>query len=104
MKPSDIGALVEVGEPRLSPDGAAVAVVVTTVDMPANGYRSRVWLVPVNGGVPTPLTSEASRHVHVCWSPDGSEIAYVEAVDDDDDDDDGGSIVWVQSVSGGQPR
>ena len=45
MRPADIGELVDVGEPRVSPDGRGVAYVVTTIDATANRYLSRVWLV-----------------------------------------------------------
>src|SRR5437588_11044439 len=104
MKPIDIGGLVDVGEPRLSPDGRVAAVVVTTVDLDANAYRSRLWLIDVAGGAaPAALTAAGSRHVHPRWSPDGSAIAYVEASDDEDELQ-RRSVVWVVARDGGDPR
>ena len=101
MKPIDIGALVDVGEPRLSPDGRTAAVVVTTVDLDANAYRSRIWLIDVvEGAPPRSLTGEGCRHVHPRWAPDGDRIAYLE-VSDDEDELDRRSIVLVQPVGGG---
>ena len=46
MLPLDIGSLVDVSDPRLSPDGATVAVVVTTLDLVANAYRSAALTKP----------------------------------------------------------
>ena len=45
-----------VGEPRLSPDGATVAFVVTTVDLEANQYRGRRlgWRPPTGRSRPDP--------------------------------------------------
>ena len=53
-----------VGTPRVSPDGAHVACVVSTIDLDENITRSRVWLdgAPVTAG---PHDSQPT------WSPDG---------------------------------
>ena len=68
MQPSDIGAYVAAGTPRVSPDGTTVAFVVTRVDAVANRYRSQIWLVPADGSRPAePFTSgeHARRRPHV---------------------------------------
>ena len=44
MLPADIGGLVDVGDPRVAPDGRRIAYVVTTVDLAGNRYLSQVWL------------------------------------------------------------
>ena len=49
MQPSDLGAYVAAGTPRVSPDGTTVAFVVTRIDAVANRYRSQIWLVPADG-------------------------------------------------------
>ena len=43
MRPSDIGRLVSVADPVVSPDGITVPFSVTRVDMDANRSRSAVW-------------------------------------------------------------
>jgi len=78
MKPEDIGLVMTVGEPRVSPDGSQVAYTVATVDLDANAYRSRIWLAPADGSAPPrPFTSGAHRDVHPRWSPDGRSLAFV---------------------------
>ena len=42
LQPDDIARLTEVSDPRVSPDGRVVAVVVTTIDLDANEYRKRI--------------------------------------------------------------
>jgi dipeptidyl aminopeptidase/acylaminoacyl peptidase len=77
MKPSDIGALLTVGEPAVSPDGHLIAFVVTRVDEEANDYRSQVWLAAADGASP-PRAFTAGEHKdgHPTWSPDGSRLAF----------------------------
>ncbi|WP_219412712.1 S9 family peptidase [Pseudonocardia nigra] len=77
MQPADIGRLVTVSDPKVSPDGRMVAFVVTRVDMEKNRYRSAVWLVPADGSVPAyPLTSGEHRDGRPVWSPDGRRLAF----------------------------
>jgi dipeptidyl aminopeptidase/acylaminoacyl peptidase len=84
MKPADIGDLVDVSDPRLSPDGRRVAYVVTTIDLDANEYRSRIWLAATDGSeAPRPLTAGEKRDARPRWSPDGRQLAFVSHRDDD---------------------
>src|ERR1700691_6096039 len=50
MKPADIARLRQVGNPRVSPDGAAVAFTVADPDLEANRYTRRIWLAPADAG------------------------------------------------------
>lgn len=86
MRPADVAGLVDVGEPRLSPDGTTVAFTVTTVDMEANDYRSRIWLADVDGSAPPrPLTKGNGTDVRPRWSPDGRFLAFTAKRLDDED-------------------
>jgi dipeptidyl aminopeptidase/acylaminoacyl peptidase len=77
VKPADIDALVEAGDPRVSPDGAWVTFSVVTVDVEANEYRSRVWLSPTDGSSPPrPLTAGDNRDGKARWSSDGRLLAF----------------------------
>ncbi len=96
MQPADVGLLVNVDDPRVSPDGTTVAYVVTTVDLDANEYRTRIWLVDTDGlGEPRPFTSGASRDKTPRWSPDGTRLAFVTHRDEK------GSQLYVLPVYGG---
>jgi dipeptidyl aminopeptidase/acylaminoacyl peptidase len=95
LRPADIGALVDVGDPRVSPDGRTVAYVVTTIDLDANEYRSRVWLAAADGSsAPRPLTAGEGRDARPRWSPDGRSLAFVSHRDEK------GSEVYVIPVDG----
>ncbi|MDP1794606.1 MAG: hypothetical protein Q8K63_10775, partial [Acidimicrobiales bacterium] len=96
MQPSDIGLLVNVDDPRVSPDGGTVAYVVTTVDLDANEYRSRIWLVASDGSSASrPFTAGTGRDRTPRWSPDGSRLAFVTHRGDT------GSQLYVLPVFGG---
>ena len=77
MQPADIGALVNIGEVRVSPDGSHVAYTVTSVDVADNRYRTRIWVAPVNGTAgPRPLTAGDDGDSLPRWSPDGQCLAF----------------------------
>jgi dipeptidyl aminopeptidase/acylaminoacyl peptidase len=100
MLPSDIGRLVSVGDPRLSFDGSRIAYVVTSTDLDANEYRSRIWLSSADeprGAAP--LTAGLQRDRLPRWSPDGSALAFVSHRDGAPP----GSELYVLRVDGGEP-
>ena len=77
MEPKDIGRLISVASPAVSPDGRRVAFVVTRVHMDENTYRSAVWLADVAGdSPPRQLTSGEFSDGNPAWSPDGSTLAF----------------------------
>ena len=77
MQPADIGRLVTPGDPRVSPDGRRVAVVVTRVDLEADRYRSAIWLAPADASSPArPLTAGEDSDANPAWSPDGTRLAF----------------------------
>src|SRR4051794_18987941 len=97
MQPSDLGALVAAGSPRVSPDGTLVAFVVTRIDADANCYRSQVWLVPADGTrAAEPFTSGEHRDASPTWSPDGRRLAYASTAPGD-----GGTSLRVMPVAAG---
>ncbi|HEV7886734.1 MAG TPA: S9 family peptidase, partial [Acidimicrobiales bacterium] len=96
MQPADVAALVDVGDPRISPDGRTVAFTVTTVDLDANDYRSRVWLADTAGQTkPRPFTAGEGKDQRARWSPDGRSLAFISKREDET------SGLYVIPVEGG---
>ncbi len=77
MQPSDLGAYRSVTSVALSPDGRTLAYVVGGIDLPANRYRSRIWIAPTDGSEPPrPLTAGDHADGVPTWSPDGRLLAF----------------------------
>ena len=76
MEASDLGAYRSVSSVAVSPDGSRVAYVVEGIDLPANRYRSTLWLAEADGSAsPRQLTSGDSDQ-GPAWSPDSRFLAF----------------------------
>jgi len=94
----DLWALPRVGPPVPSPAGGVFAVAVTRYDMEANKGRSRIWLVPLSGGDPRPLTSADHSSSEPAFSPDGKDLAFSRRGED------GKSQIHLMPLDGGESR
>ena len=79
MKPADLALLRTPGSPTLSPDGRRAVVVVTRLDLDADEYRSRLWLLDTTGAAPPRPLTDGHRDSAPAWSPDGRWIAFLRA-------------------------
>jgi dipeptidyl aminopeptidase/acylaminoacyl peptidase len=103
MRPEDVYALTSVGDPRISPDGTLVAYIVNWIDREENGYRSAVWVAPLDGSEePTQLTSATRSDSSPRWSPDGRWLAFVSNRDGETETAHG--ELYVLPANGGEPR
>lgn len=94
----DIWAVPRVGSPIPSPDGTLLAVTVTTYDLEKNAGKGRIWLVPVRGGEPRPLTSPETSSSDPAFSPDGRRLAFTRKVDG------GKAQIHVMPLDGGEAQ
>ena len=60
--------------PAVSPDGRAIAFVVSTIELAENRTVSRVWLAGPDGA-PRPITA-GPKDGQPTWSPDGRSLAF----------------------------
>jgi dipeptidyl aminopeptidase/acylaminoacyl peptidase len=99
MSPADIARLRQLGNPRVSPDGSAVAFTVADIDLERNRYARRIWLASTSedGTSAEPFTGPGSE-VLPRWSPDGQRLAFAVVGDD------GRSQVCILPVGRGGER
>jgi dipeptidyl aminopeptidase/acylaminoacyl peptidase len=74
----DLFNFVWIGDPQVSPDGARVAFVRTTVNDRKDGYNTALWLVETATGQTRQLTN-GPRDTTPRWSPDGKYLVFVRA-------------------------
>ncbi len=70
-----------VSDPQISPDGKWVAFVISTKDLKEDEGKSRIWMVPVEGGDAIPMTAKGSSASRPRWSPDGKYLSFLAARD-----------------------
>lgn len=98
VTPHDLFRFRPVSDPQISPDGTLVAYAVDTVDLEKNKGKSSIWVAPVSGGAPRPLTNPVEGSDRTPrWSPDGSQVAFIS-------DRKGKSQIWVIDAAGGEAR
>ncbi|HYO83830.1 MAG TPA: S9 family peptidase [Bryobacteraceae bacterium] len=68
--------LQRISEPALSPDGALVAFTVERPDVDKNARPKQIYVVPLSGGTPVPITKEGSNQ-RPRWTPDSKRIVFI---------------------------
>jgi len=89
--------LKRLADPSVSPDGSLVAYAQTDVDLDAGSRNSDIWIVPVAGGEPRPLTRHPKADTEPRFSPDGKRLAFLSTRE-------GTPQVFVLELAGGEPR
>ena len=72
----DLFNFVWIGDPQVSPDGARVAFVRTSVNDKKDGYNTAIWTVATANGETRQLTN-GPRDSAPRWSPDGKFLVFV---------------------------
>jgi dipeptidyl aminopeptidase/acylaminoacyl peptidase len=73
----DVLRLKLVSDPRVSPDGRAVAYVVEALNVAEDAYQTDVYLVPTAGGEARALATSPANDDAPRWSPDGRFVAFL---------------------------
>jgi dipeptidyl aminopeptidase/acylaminoacyl peptidase len=92
----DLFALKRVSDPQVSPDGRWVAYVVGTTTLKDEKSESRIWMMPLAGGDPIPMTTRGGSASSPRWSPDGKSLGFLVARQE------GKTQVWTLNRQGGE--
>ncbi|TFH66195.1 MAG: S9 family peptidase, partial [Gemmatimonadales bacterium] len=92
----DLFSLEGVSDPQVSPDGRWVAYVVSSISLKDEKMLSRIWMVPLDGGDPIPMTTAASSASSPRWSPDGKWLGFLASRNE------GKTQVWTLNRLGGE--
>lgn len=79
----DLFGLEQASDPRVRPDGGAVAYVRRSGDIMSDRMRPSIWLVDLASGEQRPVVTGAGGHSMPRWSPDGRRLAYVSSGEGD---------------------
>ncbi|UPV75647.1 S9 family peptidase [Halorussus limi] len=99
VRATDYHDIVQVEEPRVSPDGERVAFV-RKVPADDDEYEATVHVVPVGGDQPRQFTVSEGVDSQPRWSPSGDRIAFVSTRGADDDR----PQLWIVPTDGGEAR
>lgn len=99
LQASDMYRLRDVGEPRISPDGAWVAYTVTTIDSVRDSRDSDVWMVNWAGTRTIRVTSTPDDETNPRWSPDNRYLSFVSGRFESK-----GGQLWLLDRAGGEAQ
>lgn len=78
----DLFGLQYAADPRIRPDGRAIAYARQSFDVMTDRGRSSIWLIDTDSGAQTPLVTGNGSHGTPRWSPNGDRLAYVSSAED----------------------
>jgi dipeptidyl aminopeptidase/acylaminoacyl peptidase len=94
----DLARLRDVRDPQCSPDGAAVAYEVSTVDVKEDKRNTHIWLVSFDGKIDRQITSSQDSESSPRWSPDGRYLSFTSSRPGKAK----GNQVWLLDRNGGE--
>ena len=78
MTPEVLLSLGRLGDPQLSPDGKTILYGVSYTCIAENRSVRNLFIIPVEGGQPTPLTKDGKSISSARWSKDGKAVYFLQ--------------------------
>jgi dipeptidyl aminopeptidase/acylaminoacyl peptidase len=101
----DVRSILTLQDPRISPDGSRIALVVRRPDYVKNVYKNELVLVDVKSGAARTLVRDRDDVSAPRWSPSGDRLAFVATPEKRADaKDEPHAEIMVLSLDGGEPR
>lgn len=94
----DLFQIKDIADAQVSPDGRWVAYTVGSTSLKEEKSEAQVWMVPMAGGDPIPMTAKGSSASRPRWSPDGKYLAFLSARGE------AKTQVWLLDRNGGDSR
>jgi dipeptidyl aminopeptidase/acylaminoacyl peptidase len=73
----DLFQIKEVADPQVSPEGKWVAYTVSTTILKEEKSETQIWMIPISGGEPIPMTAKGGSASAPRWSPDGKFLSFL---------------------------
>jgi dipeptidyl aminopeptidase/acylaminoacyl peptidase len=96
LTPEILWKFGRVGGMEVSPDSKTVVYTITRFSMEANRGTTNIFTIPVAGGVPVELTTNATNDFSPKWRPDGERIGFLSSRS-------GSTQLWEMGVNGENP-
>ena len=98
LRATDIHSVLEVADPRVSPEGEWVAYTLTTPDRTADKSDTDIWMAKWDGSSQLRLTTSSENETRPRWSPDGKWLAFLSSRGGQES----GGQIWLLNRAGGE--